>query len=103
MNSNNNLGYFDNINYENNLSLSELNLNTNVDKIFRCKLCKKIPLILSILQDKNNDYAILFNCKCFDQKNIELTNLLNFIIILQIFIAFIVINVMKKKIFYFLV
>ena len=68
MNSDNNLGYFDNYNYENNLStsFSELNLNKNVDKIFRCKLCKKIPLILSILQDKNNDYAILFNCKCFD-------------------------------------
>ena len=70
MNSNNNLGYFDNINYENNLSdsFSNLNLNNNIDKIFRCKLCKKIPLILSILQDKNNDYAILYNCKCFDHK-----------------------------------
>ena len=78
MSSDNNLGYFDNLNYENNLSLSELNLNTNVDKIFRCKLCKKIPLILSILQDKNNDYAILFNCKCFDQKKYRVNKPIEF-------------------------
>ena len=78
MNSDNNLGYFDNLNYENNLSLSELNLNTNVDKIFRCKLCKKIPLILSILQDKNNDYAILFYCKCFDQKKYRVNKPIEF-------------------------
>ena len=34
MNSDNNLGYFDNLDYENNLStsFSDLNLNTNVDK-----------------------------------------------------------------------
>ena len=70
MNSDNNLGYFDNYNYENNLStsFSELNLNKNVDKIFRCKLCKKIPIILSVVQDKSNNYVILFECRCFENK-----------------------------------
>ena len=80
MNSNNNLGYFDNINYENNLSasFSDLNLNNNIDKIFRCKICKKIPLIHSILQDKNNDYAILYYCKCFDQKKYRVNKPIEF-------------------------
>ena len=70
MNSDNNLGYFDNYNYENNLStsFSELNLNKNVDKIFRCKLCKKISIILSVVQDKSNNYVILFECRCFENK-----------------------------------
>lgn len=80
MNSNNNLGYFDNINYENNLSasFSNFNLNNNIDKIFRCKICKKIPLIHSILQDKNNDYAILYHCKCFDQKKYRVNKPIEF-------------------------
>ena len=80
MSSNDNLGYFDNYDYENNLStsFSDLNFNTKVGKIFRCKLCKKIPLILSILQDKNNDYAILFNCKCFDQKKYRVNKPIEF-------------------------
>ena len=70
MNNNNNLGYFDNINYENNLSVtfSNINIDKNYGKILRCKKCKKIPLILTVVQDKNNNFLILYQCKCFDPK-----------------------------------
>ena len=39
MNYNNNLGYFENLNYENNLSatFSNININKNIEKILRCK------------------------------------------------------------------
>lgn len=70
MNYNNNLGYFDNNNYENNLSktFSNININKNVEKILRCKKCKNIPLICSVVQNKNNKYLILYECKCFGPK-----------------------------------
>ena len=70
MNYNNNLGYFENLNYENNLSatFSNININKNIEKIFRCKKCKNIPLIRSVVQDKNNNYLILYECKCIDPK-----------------------------------
>ena len=102
MSSNDNLGYFDNYDYENNLStsFSELNLNKNVDKIFRCKLCKKIPVILSI---KVIIMLFYLNVGVLKIKFIVLKNPQNFIIILQKLIKFIAIIAMKKKIFYFLI
>jgi WD40 repeat protein len=70
MNYNNNLGYFENLDYENNLSatFSNININKNIEKILRCKKCKNIPLIRSVVQDKNNNYLILYECKCLDPK-----------------------------------
>ena len=73
------LNYHENLKFENNLSISNLNINNDSEqKMFRCPKCRTFPVINSVVQTKMNEYILLYECKCIEPNKYVRNDPINF-------------------------